>query len=61
MDKRNCNAKDCIQGVCCHVENCVHHTKGDMCAAASIDVKNEAAMTKAETFCGTFAPVSQWQ
>ena len=53
--------EECNPGVCCHVENCVYHTMSDMCSADSIDVKNESAMTKAETFCGTFAPQSQWQ
>ena len=55
------NSPKCIPGVCCHVENCVHHTKGDMCDAGGIDVKNENALTKAETFCGTFTPVNQRQ
>lgn len=57
----NCSSQYCIQGICCHVENCIYHTKGDACTAKSIDVKNENAMTKAETFCGTFAPASRWQ
>ena len=53
-------AKNCIQGVSCQVENCRHHKPGDHCAAQRIDVKNESALTKAETFCGTFAPVDAW-
>lgn len=48
--------RDCLGGVCCHVENCRHHAAGNFCTAERIDVKNEAALTKAETFCGTFAP-----
>ena len=52
---------DCIRGVTCRVENCVYHAEGNLCAAKSIDVKNESARTKAETFCGTFAPVNRWQ
>ena len=60
MGKKTGSGQECISGVCCHVENCTYHTKGDMCSAGSIDVKNENALTKAETFCGTFAPVDAW-
>ena len=52
----NCSRPECIHGIRCHVENSIHHTKGGACTAGQIDVKNENAMTKAETFCGTFAP-----
>lgn len=51
-----CKGKDCIYGICCHVENCIYHAAGDTCTAEQIDVKSENATTKAETFCGTFAP-----
>ena len=51
----------CISGVNCQVENCQYHTTGNLCTAAGIDVKNETAHTKAETFCGTFTPVDSWQ
>ena len=51
----------CLSGVSCQVENCRHHAEGDMCMARQIDVKNETALTKAETFCGTFAPVDPWR
>lgn len=62
MDKRcDCNNRECISGVCCNVENCVHHAHGDVCTAGHINVKNDSAVTKAETFCGTFAPVDTWQ
>ncbi|MCD7748772.1 MAG: DUF1540 domain-containing protein [Oscillospiraceae bacterium] len=63
MDKRNCDSQgcDCISGVCCSVENCKHHAIGDVCTATHINVKSEDATTKAETFCGTFAPVDTWQ
>jgi hypothetical protein len=47
--------------VCCSVEACKHHAKGDVCTATHIDVKNEAAVTKAETFCGTFTPLDNWR
>lgn len=61
MGKHETNRLDCISGVCCNVENCIHHAKGDVCTADRIDVKNEAALTKAETFCGTFAPQGSMQ
>lgn len=57
-DKRASNGH--FSGVYCQVENCRHHAAGDMCTADSIDVKNEQALTKAETFCGTFAPSETW-
>ena len=50
----------CISGVCCRVESCRHHADGDVCTASRIDVKSESAVTKAETFCGTFAPADNW-
>ena len=52
--------ESCIRGVRCHVENCMHHGAGNVCTAAAIDVRNENALTKAETFCGTFAPEDTW-
>jgi hypothetical protein len=61
MNSCGCNDQGCISGVCCSVENCKHHAKGDVCTATHIDVKNEAAVTKAETFCGTFTPVDSWR
>ena len=54
-------SRDCIRGVCCSVENCKHHARGGQCTAPHIDVKHESALTKAETFCGTFTPVDTWQ
>ena len=59
MDKTDKNRADCISGVCCAVESCTHHARGGQCTAPHIDVKNEAAHTKAETFCGTFKPAEQ--
>ena len=49
-----------IRGVRCSVESCAHHGAGNVCTAAAIDVRNENALTKAETFCGTFAPEDTW-
>lgn len=60
MEKKSGESRSCLGGVCCHVENCVYHTRGNSCTAANIDVKNENALTKAETFCGTFTPVNSW-
>ena len=60
-DKKNCGGRDCINGVNCTVANCKHHTLSDQCTATHINVKSEEAVTKAETFCGTFSPVDTWQ
>ena len=49
-----------ISGVSCTVESCRHHARGGICTAQHIDVKNEKALTRAETFCGTFAPYDAW-
>lgn len=56
MGKHESKGRECIRGVSCDVENCAYHDAGNICTAASIDVKNESAVTKAETFCGTFTP-----
>lgn len=61
MGKHEGERTDCLNGVCCQVENCVHHAVGGQCTAAHIDVKNESALTKAETFCGTFRPIETWK
>ena len=59
--KNNTNKREnCIRGVRCNVESCMHHGAGNVCTAAAIDVRNENALTKAETFCGTFAPEDTW-
>ena len=62
VDRKQGNeSRECINGVCCSVESCRHHARGDQCTAPHIDVRNESALTKAETFCGTFAPVDTWR
>ena len=48
----------CVQNVGCNVRDCKHHSATNICTASHIDVKNESAQRKAETFCGTFAPKS---
>ncbi len=58
--KQDRESRACIGGVCCQVESCRHHTRGGQCTAPHIDVKSESALTKAETFCGTYAPVDTW-
>ncbi|MGE4352674.1 MAG: DUF1540 domain-containing protein [Oscillospiraceae bacterium] len=47
-----------ITGVGCSVCNCTHHTEDGHCSASRINVQNESALRKAETFCSTFAPKS---
>ncbi len=56
MGKKRPENGNCIAGVCCNVENCAHHDIGDVCTAQSINVKNDSALTEAETFCSTFKP-----
>lgn len=38
----------------CTAENCKYHTSNNYCSAQHIDVRNENALRKAETFCSTF-------
>jgi len=42
-----------VMGVDCTAENCKYHSL-NQCCAQHIDVKNENALRKAETFCATF-------
>ena len=52
--KKSC---DCVSGVGCDVTNCKYNdTACKCCTAEHIKVENKAAIKKAETFCGTFAP-----
>ena len=60
MTKKANDGKSCISGVRCQVENCSYHGAGNVCTAGKIDVRNEDALTKAETFCGTFTPSETW-
>lgn len=48
--------KRCINGVSCGVTSCIHHVNGNCCNAEHINVANENAEMKVETFCSTFAP-----
>lgn len=47
---------NCINRVGCNVCSCVHNCDEHYCNAERIDVANEKAERKAETFCATFAP-----
>lgn len=51
-DSKNCCGD--IQGVSCDATNCKYNTTDCKCTAGSIKVKNEKAVTKGETYCGTF-------
>lgn len=48
-----------INGVCCSVESCHFHTRGNCCTAAHIDVKDESAHMQSQTFCGTYRPMDK--
>ncbi len=50
----NKNCCDPIQGVGCNVENCAYNESGKECHAEHIQVRNDQAHTKSETFCSTF-------
>lgn len=45
---------DTIEGVGCDVETCMYNTDGKRCHADHIQVQNDRAHNKNETFCGTF-------
>ncbi|MGI6029394.1 MAG: DUF1540 domain-containing protein [Candidatus Heteroscillospira sp.] len=52
----NKNGCSCVTAVGCSVENCTYHTLENRCGASRINVQNEKAMQKGETFCATFTP-----
>ena len=43
-------------GVGCDVTSCKYITTDCRCCAEQIKVKSEKAVTKGETYCGTFCP-----
>ncbi len=43
-----------VKGVGCGVKDCKYHGAGNSCTASHINVENERARRKAETFCSTF-------
>ena len=42
----------------CDVIGCKYHTAGNCCSASHINVQNESAQRKGETYCSTFSPKS---
>lgn len=52
-EKKN---SDIIYGVGCDVTGCKFNTLDCKCSADRINVKNERANTKGETYCSTFCP-----
>ena len=52
----NTREKECNPGVGCDVTACKYNTVDCRCSAEHINVKNERALTKGETYCGTFCP-----
>ena len=51
IEKRGANP-----GVGCDVTACKYNTVDCRCSAGQIKVKNAHALTKGETYCGTFCP-----
>ena len=47
---------DILSGVGCDVSSCKYNTTDCKCCANHINVKNEKANRKSETFCSTFSP-----
>ena len=43
-----------VHSVVCSVKDCIYHHAANMCTAHKINVSNEKAQRKAETFCATF-------
>ena len=52
-DRKN---KSTIPGVGCDVTGCKYNTVDSHCSAERINVQNEKASTKGETYCSTFCP-----
>ena len=51
------NSCSCVKGVVCDVQGCKYHNKtSNCCTADHIDVQNKSALSKSETYCGTFCP-----
>ena len=56
MTKDSNSAKQ-ARGVGCDVRHCRYHSSTeDRCEAAHIEVQNKSALSKGETYCGTFLP-----
>ena len=52
----NKKPNDCSPGVGCDVTNCKYNTIDCRCSANHINVQNERAVTKGETYWSTFCP-----
>ena len=52
-DRKN---KSTIPGMGCDVTGCKYNTVDSHCSAERINVQNEKASTKGETYCSTFCP-----
>ena len=52
-DRKN---KSTRPGVGCDVTGCKYNTVDSHCSAERINVQNEKASTKGETYCSTFCP-----
>jgi len=59
MNENGCAGASCqgLTGVGCDVKNCKYHSNDDKCYANSITVESPSAVSKSETFCGTFTPI----
>jgi len=42
------------QTIGCNVKDCKYHSPENLCHASRINVQNEKAQRKSETFCSTF-------
>lgn len=52
-DKKSFSGKPAVQ---CDVTGCKYNTVDCKCCAEHIQVQNEKACTKGETYCSTFCP-----
>ena len=55
-EKRHAERSAINPGVACDVSNCKYNTIDYKCSASKINVQNERASTKGETYCSTFCP-----
>lgn len=53
MNAKN-NGCSSVQYVGCNVKDCKYHSSENLCKATHINVQNEQAQRKSETFCSTF-------
>ena len=53
MNAKN-NSCNNMQYVGCNVKDCKYHSPENICRASHINVQNENAQRKSETFCSTF-------